>query len=51
LVKPLAAFGQNRFEIGRAGRARVLARHDIDTEAGRLAALFADHPPPERPIG
>ncbi|MDR5652862.1 glycosyltransferase [Ruixingdingia sedimenti] len=27
--------------MGEAGRARVLARHDIDAEAGRLAALFA----------
>ena len=28
--------------MGEAGRARVLARHDIDREETRLAALFAD---------
>lgn len=28
-------------EMGRKGRARVVARHDADTEAARLAALFA----------
>ena len=29
-----------RAEMGRAGRARVLARHDVDAEAAKLAALF-----------
>lgn len=31
---------QRRAEMGRAGRARALARHDIDAAAGRLAALI-----------
>jgi glycosyltransferase involved in cell wall biosynthesis len=28
-------------EMGLAGRARALARHDVDVEAGRLVAHFA----------
>ncbi|MEQ8749160.1 MAG: glycosyltransferase, partial [Amphiplicatus sp.] len=28
--------------MGRAGKARALERHDIDTEAGKLEALFAE---------
>ncbi len=49
--------------MGRAGHARVLARHDIDTEAAKLEALFAasiagareaagvrGHPAPGRPV-
>ncbi|MEE2690568.1 MAG: glycosyltransferase [Pseudomonadota bacterium] len=28
--------------MGEAGKARVLARHDIETEAGKLKALFAE---------
>ncbi|WP_349367874.1 glycosyltransferase family 4 protein [Salinarimonas sp.] len=28
--------------LGRAGRARVLERHDVDAQAARLAALFAE---------
>jgi hypothetical protein len=28
--------------MGQAARARVFARHDIDQEASRLAALFGD---------
>jgi glycosyltransferase involved in cell wall biosynthesis len=29
--------------MGEAGRERVLARHDVDTEAAKLAALFVKH--------
>lgn len=29
--------------MGEAGRTRVLARHDVDTEAAKLMALFAQH--------
>lgn len=32
--------------MGAAGRTRALARHDIDREAGRLAALFEALPVP-----
>ena len=31
---------QDLAEMGRAGRNRALQRHDIDTEARRLAQLF-----------
>ena len=43
----LAATPRERLEaMGRAGRARVLLRHDVDREAARLAALFAAAPVP-----
>ena len=32
--------------MGEAARARVLARHDVDVEAGKLARLFAPRPLP-----
>lgn len=42
-VRELAATPPARLaQMGQAGRERVLARHDADTEAGKLAALFAD---------
>jgi colanic acid/amylovoran biosynthesis glycosyltransferase len=41
-IEALAATPPARLsEMGQAGRARVLARHDIDIEAARLAGLFA----------
>ncbi len=41
-IRALAAAEPARLAVmGLAARARVLARHDIDTEAGRLARLFA----------
>jgi glycosyltransferase involved in cell wall biosynthesis len=41
----LAATPRDRLAaMGQVGRARVLARHDIDTEAAKLAALFAGNP-------
>ena len=43
----LAGTPRERLEaMGRAGRARVLQRHDVDQEAGRLAALFTAAPVP-----
>jgi len=44
LVACLAADGDALARIGSAGRERVLARHDVDVEAGRLARLFAAQP-------
>lgn len=35
--------------MGAAGRARAVARHDIDHEAARLAALFVRHGSADRP--
>ena len=29
--------------MGEAGRERVLARHDVDTESAKLLALFRQH--------
>ncbi len=41
-IRDLAATPPDRLtEMGAAARTRVLARHDIDREAARLAALFA----------
>ncbi len=37
----LAAAPEELSEMGRRGRARALARHDVDLSAARLAALFA----------
>ena len=51
-VADLAATPPERLAaMGRAGRERVLRRHDADTEAGKLAALFAEAigSPQERP--
>lgn len=41
LGRALAAPRERLAEMGRAGCARARERHHIDTEAGRLAALFA----------
>lgn len=41
LAACLAATPEQLETMGRRGRARVLARHDIDESASRLAALFA----------
>ena len=41
LASCLAAMPEQLDAMGRRGRARVLARHDIDESASRLAALFA----------
>ncbi|MFV0512339.1 MAG: glycosyltransferase [Jhaorihella sp.] len=49
-VAKLAATPADRLTaMGRAGRERVLERHDADREAGKLAVLFADAiaPPPD----
>ncbi|EEW26707.1 glycosyltransferase [Rhodobacter ferrooxidans] len=44
-IDALAAMPADRLtEMGLASRARVFARHDIDTEAARLATLFAEVP-------
>ena len=41
-ITDMAALGQDRLAaMGAAARTRVLARHDIDQSAARLAALFA----------
>lgn len=40
--------GETLARMGNAGRARVLARHDVDAEAARLAQLFAGQIPPTR---
>jgi glycosyltransferase involved in cell wall biosynthesis len=40
-MEALAGMPRERLEaMGRAGRARVLARHDVDAEAAKLATLF-----------
>ena len=44
LVACLAADGDALARIGSAGRERVLARHDVDVEAGKLARLFVAQP-------
>ena len=44
IVASLAADGDALARMGSAGRERVLARHDVDVEAGRLARLFAAQP-------
>ena len=41
IVACLAADGETLARMGSAGRERVLARHDVDVEAGKLARLFA----------
>lgn len=44
-IRELAATPRDRLaEMGLAGRARVFARHDIDTEAAKLATLFGAAP-------
>ena len=40
MTECLAAPAETLARMGAAGRARVLARHDVDTEATKLAALF-----------
>jgi glycosyltransferase involved in cell wall biosynthesis len=41
-MRALAASPRETLDaMGRAGRARVLRRHDVDQEAARLAGLFA----------
>lgn len=48
-VRKLAALPQEaRAQMGGAGRARVLERHDIDVEAAKLAGHFRDAWPPGR---
>ena len=37
----LSAPAEQLARMGEAGHARVLERHDVDREAGKLAALFA----------
>jgi len=44
LVACLAADDDTLTRMGDAGRERVLARHDVDVEAGKLARLFAARP-------
>ena len=44
LVACLAADDGTLARMGDAGRERVLARHDVDVEAGKLARLFAARP-------
>jgi glycosyltransferase involved in cell wall biosynthesis len=44
LVACLAADDHTLARMGDAGRERVLARHDVDVEAGKLARLFAARP-------
>ena len=44
IVACLAADGEALARMGSAGRERVLARHDVDVEAGKLARLFAAQP-------
>ncbi len=48
LAEAMRALAETRGErleaMGRAGRARVLVRHDVDREAARLASLFAAGP-------
>jgi glycosyltransferase involved in cell wall biosynthesis len=40
IVECLDASGELLERMGRAARERVLARHDIDVEAGKLGELF-----------
>ena len=42
MLECLAAPAEELQRRGMAARVRVLARHDVDTEAGKLAALFSD---------
>ena len=44
IVASLAADGDALARMGSAGRERVLARHDVDVEAGKLARLFVAQP-------
>jgi glycosyltransferase involved in cell wall biosynthesis len=44
LVACLAADDHTLARMGDAGRERVLARHDVDVEAAKLARLFAARP-------
>ena len=41
MIDCLAAPADALARMGEAAHARVLARHDVDTEAAKLAALFA----------
>jgi glycosyltransferase involved in cell wall biosynthesis len=43
MVACLRCEGAELQRMGEAARSRVLARHDVDTEAARLAGLFKEH--------
>jgi len=43
MVACLRCDGAELQRMGEAARTRVLARHDVDTEAARLAGLFKEH--------
>jgi glycosyltransferase involved in cell wall biosynthesis len=44
-IRNLAATPHDRLvQMGKSARACALTRHDIDTEAGKLSALFAQRP-------
>jgi len=48
MTECLLASREELSAMGRKGRERVLALHDVDREAATLAGLFADHLPQQR---